>query len=210
MEPMNTKVEILTNEDGSKTEKLTQEVCQKCRKLAGRCKCGGTARVQTVVTERPYVDPVNSASAKAKGTAGIDPEESKRIYEEKVAKKAAKKNRQNESKRIAKMDDEELEKSDRRSESERKTEKEIAERNRIATENVDEQRKLKANMRSTGASAADIKKAVKSMKANQQQDSEEKAEPEQKKTKRGRPKQAQLRSPMKDPNTGKFYSSDKK
>lgn len=208
---MSTKIEILENKDGSKTEKLTQQVCRACRRIEGKCKCGAAARIETVVTKRPYIDLAQSL-AEAKGKSALSEEESQKKYEEKLAKRAAKKNRQDAVKRIASMDDDEFEAQDKKSEEQRKLDAEIAERSLIAAENVDKQRKLKAHMKAEGNSKADIKKAVKALKADQK-DSLEKSEPEEEKKgkkKRGRPARHQLHGPKKDPQTGKFYSSEKK
>ena len=48
-------IEIISNEDGTKSEKLTQKVCKVCRKLELRCRCAHP-NIEEVVTLRPYVE----------------------------------------------------------------------------------------------------------------------------------------------------------
>ena len=195
--------EIITNEDGSKFERLTQSVCESCKRIELRCKCASPL-LSEVITERALIEEKPSKSPEE---AMMDEDERKRIIQENFDRKEKKKARQAEHIRVAGMDDEEWLLENEKSDEQRKQEKEIAVRNQLAADNVEKLRKFKEDMKSAGKTPAEIKKSLKALKEEQkaQLDSDD-SEEEKEKSRRGRPSKDALIAPMKDPKTGKFYS----
>jgi len=198
--------EIYQDASGKKWEKLTQKIDRLSGRLEERVRSANKDIVEKV-TVNEYQEPQTqktSATLRDKYLADMPEATRQALIRAKFKKKQEKRESKAEAIRIAQLDEEELMEEAKKSESQRKIEAQVAERNQLAVKNVDEQRDLKAQLAAEGKDPSAIRKALKSLKKSQrvQASEEEEDEPKKKAKRRGRKPKAALKHPAKDPKSG--------
>lgn len=175
-------------EGNTQIDTIVTSVCTKCRKLQARCKCRGST-YEEVTNE--YKTELNQKAPDGHYISALSAEESKRIYDEKMAIRAAKRANSVENMKIAAADEDDADEEKAKEKAE--LEKWEAERAAETSRNVDELLALKKSLAADKKSPIEIKSAVNELKETQK--------------KRGRPAADAIKNPVKNPLTGEFESS---
>lgn len=184
--------EVCKGEDGKRYERLTQKIDKKTGMLASRSRSLSPEIVDNIVVRELPEEIVKLDSTNP--SSSISEEERLAIVEGKMQAKQEKLDRQQESIRVAQLDEDDEKAENEKSESQREMDKAMIERNQQAAKNVDEVLNLQNDLKAQGKSKQEIKASVNALKQEQKQ--------------RGRPKADALKSPVKNPETGEFQESE--
>jgi cysteinyl-tRNA synthetase len=182
------KVEVIGNEE---VETVVMSVCANCKRIQSRCKCSAPKYEEVTSI---YRRPIEQVARDASSPQGMDPAESKRIFDEKMEAKQAKQQIQAKMTAEAKIDEEDEEKSKEKQKEAEELAKWEAEKAEETAKNVDEIAALRKSLAAEAKSPVEIKKAVKELQNAQK--------------KRGRPAADAIRNPVKNPQTGEFEPSN--